>query len=357
MERAIEPDPEREVELLLARPPRPVAAGRTTPGGWMSLLGGALRHGLVERLMAALPAGRGGLPPEVEERLQHEAAGLRIRAARLSAALDEALRALSRRGIPVVPLKGPVLAERLYADPALRPSTDLDLLVSGADFDDAAAALEELGYSLDRSWTAAYQRRHHHHVSLHRPGGPAIELHHRAVSGFGTFLPGEDLIARARPHVTSTGAKALVLSPEDELLYLGLHAAGHLFQRLGWLEDMALLLERHPDLDRAIVIERARAIGGLSALAFALFHLRRCGIEPGSQPSPRLGPTRAGLLEWVRLRTTPARNRLAFHGLNVAYHALLCDSPWVAGRYVGHQLAWFVRRRAHRALLRHRSTL
>lgn len=356
MRRASEPDPERAVELLLARPPNPVAGCRPIPADWPSLLDGALRHGLLERLKVALPSGGDGLPQGFEARLHREVAGLRIRAALLSAALDEALRALSRRGIPVVPLKGPVLAERLYVDPALRPSTDLDLLVDGADFDRAAAALEELGYSLDRSWTAAYQRRHHHHVSLHRPGGPAIELHHRAVSGFGTFLPGEALISRARPFVTATGAEALVLSAEDELLYLCLHAAGHLFQRLGWLEDVALLLERYPDLDRGIVTERARAVGGSAALALTLSRLRWCGVDPGPGLPLRLGRIRTGFATWVRRRTLLAENRLTFHGLNIAFHALLCDRPWVAARYLGHHLVWFFRRRAHRAALRLRST-
>ncbi len=357
MTRAGDPDPERAAELLLARPPRILGGGQPGPAGWMSLLEGAVRHGLVGRLVAVLPADRRDLPAAFETRLRREVAGLHVRAALLSAALDEALRALDRRGIRVVPLKGPILAQRLHPDPALRPSTDLDLLVADADFDRAAAALEEVGYSLDRSWTAAYQRRHHHHVSLHRSGGPAIELHHRAVSGFGTFLPGEDLIARARPFVTTTGAPALVLSPEDELLYLCLHAAGHLFQRLGWLEDVALLLERHPDLDRAMVTRRARAIGGSSALGLALFHLRRCGVDPGSDLPVHPGRARSWILGWVGRRTSSARNRWIFHGLNVSYHALLCDSPGVAGRYLGHHLVWFFRRRAHRAALRLRSTM
>lgn len=350
-----EPPSERAAELLLARPPRLLAGERHAPAEWMSLLDVALRHGLVGRLTAALPPGGDGPPPDFHERLRREVAGLRIRAALLSAALDEALRALARRGIPVVPLKGPVLAERLYPDPALRPSTDLDLLVAGADFDRAAAALEELGYSLDRSWTAAYQRRHHHHVSLRRSGAPAIELHHRAVSGFGTFLPGEELIARARPFVVASGATALVLSAEDELLYLCLHAAGHLFARLGWLEDLALLLERHRDLDRALVVERARSIGARSPLTLAVLQLRRCGIDPGPGLPVRL--LRCGLSGWVRRRTLLAENKWMFQGLNAAYHILLCDGPLVAGRYLGHHLVWFIRRRAHRAALRLRSTL
>ncbi len=355
MTRAGDPDAERAAELLLTRPPRPLAGEPACD--WMSLLEGALRHGLVSRLLAALPADRRGLPPAFEPRLRREVAGLRVRAALLSAALDEVLRALARRGIRTVPLKGPVLAERLYPDPALRPSSDLDLLVADADFDRAAAALEELGYALDRGWSAAYQRRHHHHVSLHRPPGPTVELHYRAVSGFGTFLPGEELIARAHPFATATGAPALVLSPEDELLHLCLHAAGHLFQRLGWLEDVALLLERHADLDRARVTERARAMGGSSALALALWHLRRSGVDPGPGLPTYPGGARAWIVEWVRRRTPSTGNRWIFHGLNVAFHALLCDSPWMAGRYLAHHIVWFFRRRVHRAALRLRSTM
>ncbi len=356
MTQAWGPDPERAAELLLARPARPLAGGRAGDAGWMALLEGAVRHGLVGRLAAALPVDRRVLPAAFEARLHREVAALHVRAALLSAALDEVLRALGGRGIRVVPLKGPLLAQRLHPHPALRPSTDLDLLVADADFDRAAAALEEVGYSLDRSWTAAYQRRHHHHVSLHRSGGPAVELHHRALSGFGTFVPGEELIARAHPFVTSSGAPALVLSPEDELLYLCLHAAGHLFERLGWLEDVALLIEHHPDLDRSIVARRARALGGSSALALALLHLRRCGIDPGSDLPVHLGPARRWVLEWVRGRTHSTGNRFVFHGLNVGFHALLCDRPCVAGWYLGHHLVWFFRRRAHRAALRLRST-
>jgi hypothetical protein len=55
-------------------------------------------------------------------------------------------RGLEDEGIPVVVLKGPQLAERLYGDVGLRASNDVDLLVAPEDFHAAAHALEPHGY-------------------------------------------------------------------------------------------------------------------------------------------------------------------------------------------------------------------
>ena len=57
-------------------------------------------------------------------------------------------RALDAAGIASMILKGPGLARRLYADdPARRRYSDIDLLVSPADFDRAQQVLAELGVS------------------------------------------------------------------------------------------------------------------------------------------------------------------------------------------------------------------
>lgn len=342
---------EPDLEQLLRQPPRPIDGGRLAPDDWLALLEGAARHGLVGALLSRLPSGGAGPPPAFREKLHREIAGLSARAGLLATALDEALRMLEGGRIPVVALKGPVLAERLYPEPATRPSTDLDLLVADADFDRAAAALEGLGYELDRSFTADYQRRHHHHVKLTRARGPAIELHHRAVSGFGTFLPAEELVARARPFITATGARVLTLSAEDELLYLCVHAAGHLFARLGWLQDLLLLLERHPDLDWALVVRRAGAARSRSALDLSLLHLGWLGASIPDTPFGSLGARRARVAERIRKAALHTQRRRLHQGLGIAYHTVLCDSAVVAARYLAHHIVWFMRRRSHRALL------
>jgi Uncharacterised nucleotidyltransferase len=70
----------------------------------------------------------------------------RRRIERLLEELRAALRALAGAGVPVVPLKGAILATRPGADAFRRPMADLDLLVRPADLAAARAALERLGY-------------------------------------------------------------------------------------------------------------------------------------------------------------------------------------------------------------------
>jgi hypothetical protein len=62
------------------------------------------------------------------------------------AQLGEILTAFARAGVAVIVLKGPALASEHYPDPALRPFTDLDLLVRRHDRDRAIDVLSAVGY-------------------------------------------------------------------------------------------------------------------------------------------------------------------------------------------------------------------
>ena len=75
-----------------------------------------------------------------------------------------------RRGIPVISLKGPWLAERLYGDAALRSCCDLDLLVHRSDIAAAEDLLTELGF-LPSGRRDDYERPF-------RRGSIKVELHH-----------------------------------------------------------------------------------------------------------------------------------------------------------------------------------
>ncbi|WP_272481674.1 nucleotidyltransferase family protein, partial [Rhodothermus marinus] len=66
-------------------------------------------------------------------------------------------RAFEATGVPVLFYKGVVLGRMAYGDPALRPASDIDLLVAEPDFDRAEAVVFELGYHRDvphRGWYA-----------------------------------------------------------------------------------------------------------------------------------------------------------------------------------------------------------
>ena len=66
-----------------------------------------------------------------------------------SATLLDVLDILHAAGVAALPLKGPVLAAALYPDSALRPFSDLDILVRRPQVPAALQALARNGYALD----------------------------------------------------------------------------------------------------------------------------------------------------------------------------------------------------------------
>lgn len=335
-------DDPADLRALLTRQPAPFAA--SPPGARGRLLLTAVRHGLLAPLAGRLPSD----DAELRVRFERLAAGVRLRDARLREALEEVLPALAAAGVVPVALKGPVLADRLYPDPALRAATDLDLLVPEDQLDRSVGALLALGFRRGAPMVDAYQRRHHHHLHLLRSAGPDVELHFRPQSGFGARLPGQDFLARALPYRTARGTPLRILAPEDELLTLAVHAAGHVLARGEWVLDLILFLERHPGLDWEVVRKRAAAYRCRRPLAWALSHLADLGA-----PVP---PGRLLVLDPVRLRLSgalarafPAARGRTAGALRIAFQMVLSDRPWTAPGRILLEAWWVVRRRAHLA--------
>lgn len=301
-------------------------------------LRGPLRAGLIE---VESDAGR-------RAELQREAAEARLRHTWTRAALGEASAALSAAGVTHGVLKGPLLAEEFYPDPGQRVALDLDLLVEPAGLEPALAALRALGYHSEEGPGASYARAHHVHLHLARADRPLIELHFRAFRGFGIELAAEPLLARALP---GSLGHVRVLEPHDRFLYLALHAAGHLFERLGWLYDLKLFLRRVP-LDPSLLTARAEESGGAAALALTCAALE--AIEPDSEtlralrsllPRPRRLARRIRRAHQAGPRDTP-RATLE----RIAFQALLAPSPPAGARFLAHHLGRIARRRIQRRL-------
>jgi hypothetical protein len=157
-------------------------------------------------------------------------------------------------------------------------------------------------------------------------------------------------VARASVYRTSRGTVTNILAPEDELLYLSIHAAGHRFVRLSWLCDIQLLLRRHPELDWTLATARAREFKVLSPFLFTCDTLqRRLGVSVPhfvSLMTQRLRSRIANLfLSATARQPDPSRRSLVG---KMAFTATLCDRPNAAFGFVRRQLLLFTRRRAHR---------
>jgi hypothetical protein len=214
-----------------------------------------------------------GLPPEVERSLRSAYEVNLRRSLWFAAELARIMQHFERRQLRAVPYKGPVLAQSLYRDPGLRSFSDLDFLISPANFERAKQALAEIGYrpsatlnpvvespSIERLWLRTGYERSFDSTA----GKNLVELQWALLPHFyAVDLRVQDLLARAGKTVIGE-REVPCLSPEDSLLVLCLHAAKHLWTRLIWLSDIAETLRSYSGtqtIDYPLAFSRARSLG------------------------------------------------------------------------------------------------
>jgi hypothetical protein len=194
----------------------------------------------------------------------------------LGCGLEEALLGLEARDVPVLLLKGPVVADLLYADPALRPYTDIDILVPADRTIEADAVFRDLGYAVEEDH-GGHEGPHggtaEHpletlYVRSWPPGRLDVHFDHLQIGLRPNELSG--LWDRSRPWRHHGGlAKAPALA--DLFLMLAVHLHRHGFNRLIWFKDLDLFLRKHgQSLDWAWVGRKASAEGVSLSLNLAL---------------------------------------------------------------------------------------
>lgn len=174
------------------------------------------------------------LPPYIEGQLDDIERDAALAAFFWCSELKGVLRAFHQSNIAAVPLKGPILAERLYGSSTLRASRDLDLLVSCADLPRAERVLSATGFSpgIPDDYHRPWRRQ-----------STTLELHFDVENPLAFDFHIANALRRARPS-TFQGEPCWLLAPEDELLFLCLHAVRHRFERLSLILDLQLAFER-----------------------------------------------------------------------------------------------------------------
>lgn len=161
--------------------------------------------------------------------------------------LGDLLCHLATEGVNVILLKGAALAEMIYGDIAVRPMSDLDLLIQQQDLPAARRVLVALGYTpLYVEMHTGFNVEFRNEELLYKPGlvDTYVDLHWRLVSPsyYQRTLSTDWFWETALP--TQIGsAPALVLSPEAQVLYLCAHLVlHHSGNGLLWLHDVAEVL-------------------------------------------------------------------------------------------------------------------
>jgi len=199
-----------------------------SPADWMSVVRSATWHALAPLLYKQLKTQPCGdhLPKEALSNLRDCYLQSLARGILRMHNLSRLLRAFQEEDIPVIPLKGAHLAEIVYRDPALRPMSDLDLLFRKPDLSRVVDKLTAMGYRTAKAFWIEYQCSVSHELPpFIKTGFSPIEVHWTIIlPSLNYHVDLDDLWKRAGQY-SLLGTKTLLLSPEDLLLHLCMHAA------------------------------------------------------------------------------------------------------------------------------------
>jgi predicted nucleotidyltransferase len=244
---------------------------------WERLVQLAQHHGLVplvfRRLSAEMDASRSaGL-----EALRQLDKSNAHRTLWLTLELLNIHRHLQTRGLEVLPYKGPVLAEMLYGNVAMRQFSDLDLLIRSSDLGAIKEALEELGYEpglrLEKAAERDYLKSGYEYTFDGARGRNLLEIKWQILPRFYSIgFDVNEFFERASV-ITIEGQRLRTLCDQDLMLVLCVHAAKHGWKQISWLCDI-VQLARSRGLDWAALRAKAESLGIMRIVAgtFLLAH-------------------------------------------------------------------------------------
>lgn len=176
--------------------------------------------------------------------------------------LVKILSLLQKQNITVFPYKGPVLASSIYSNVGVRRFCDLDIMVQSEDIFAVKDLLISQGYrpkqKMNRVQETAYLRSPNQHTYdfIHESKEILIEVHWRLGPKVFTEIEPKHFWQNLRPY-TLGGITVLNLPPEDYLPILCVHGSRHIWMKLSWLSDVAMLIHNHPNLDWKKVIKNS----------------------------------------------------------------------------------------------------
>jgi hypothetical protein len=243
---------------------------------WDFILRFAESHSLIPLLYSHLHArAPEKAPAAVYEELREKFRRISALNMYLSGELRRLLKLFAAHEIEAVPYKGPALAAKAYGNIALRHFGDLDILVRQRDVLRVMKLLVAEGYALHPPLNDVQQSlmlRTQCNLPFTRDAHRQIvEIHWRVSARLFSSPLDEETLWDNLHTDTFQGMRINALAPEDLLLSLCVHGTKHLWERLSWITDIAQLLEVHPDLNWASLLERARRTGTERMLLLGLY--------------------------------------------------------------------------------------
>ena len=231
---------------------------------WERLIELSEHHGLTPQVYRHLSAAVFAVPLDSMAALrQHNQSNAR-QTLWLTRELLRILKHLESLSIPALPHKGPVLAEMLYGNVALRQFSDLDVFIHEADLVRVKAALRELGFEPGLRLTERQERAYlasGYECTFDGPNGRnLVEMQWQVLPRFYSVDFQMDRFFERAVSVNVGGRAVQTLCPQDMLLSLCAHAAKHAWIQLSWLCDIAELA-RSQQIDWDSLQQEAERLG------------------------------------------------------------------------------------------------
>jgi hypothetical protein len=221
-----------------------------------NLLNLAVRHKMIPQLHLSLQDVPDELLPQKFRKMLAERFTASVQRNLIySAELLRLAKSLEEAGIPILCVKGPVLAQELYGGLEQRQYADLDLLVRPNDLRAACDLLEKESYRWRFARTANIsdrQFRRNARLNQEMPFQKSgegldfyVDLHWRLANGPAFKMSVEQLFTE--PHNIKIGGRTIhTMSHRDLIAYLAHHGSYHRWRRLHWLCAFARLLHSFP---------------------------------------------------------------------------------------------------------------
>jgi len=197
--------------------------------------------------------------------------------------LENLLSWFEAHGIPTLVLKGMALSLVHYHDMAVRPASDLDILVPEDRAQEAIDLLEHDGWSpflyLPNAPKNPYFFRHTHAIPFERPDYSDLDLHWHVLSE-ATFHGADEPFWRDSVPLAAKSVNTRALNPTDQLI----HACVHGFRAnelppIRWIADAVVILRTAP-MDWTRLISLAKDFHVTLPLAVSLAFLRTAFPTP-----------------------------------------------------------------------------
>ena len=271
----LSPDSEQSANSQIAQQIIALADKQTN---WSALIELAQTHRvmplLYHRLSTVCPT---KVPDNILAGLRGDCQQIAIRNLAMTAELHRLLKLMETQGVETLPYKGPVLTQSLYQRLDLRQFGDLDIIIRPEDMPSVERLLIDEGYwpyfgKQTAAELSAYMKAKTEHTYdfYHKNKKIFLEVHWRFWPPFFSSVNPRQIWAR-RASTTLAGTKISTFLMEDYLIVLCMHGSRHMWERLAWLCDIALLVERFPHLDWQQSLKTAEQWGAKRMLLLGLY--------------------------------------------------------------------------------------